>query len=130
MAPVISANGEKRNWINYKTGLRHVYFKMDAGRQGALIGIHLRHADLDERSRVYERFRSLKDLLEEMIGESWTWERSAVDENGQSYARIFTELKDRNIFHRDDWPEIISFFKSRMIALDLFWSQAKDILEA
>ena len=28
MAPVPSAEGETTNWINYKTGFKHLYFRM------------------------------------------------------------------------------------------------------
>ena len=31
MQPVLSSEGERVNWINYKTGAKHIYFRMDAG---------------------------------------------------------------------------------------------------
>ncbi|RYZ23162.1 MAG: DUF4268 domain-containing protein, partial [Chitinophagaceae bacterium] len=34
------------------------------------------------------------------------------------------------IFRREDWPELISFFKPRIVALDAFWSEAKYFFEA
>lgn len=49
MQPVPSANGEKVNWINYKTGIRHVSFRMNAGDH-ADISIELSHPD--ETSRL------------------------------------------------------------------------------
>ncbi|MFA6248901.1 MAG: DUF4268 domain-containing protein, partial [Mucilaginibacter sp.] len=28
MGPVLSAEGLRTNWINYKTGVKHIYFRM------------------------------------------------------------------------------------------------------
>ena len=36
MAPVPSAEGDTTNWINYKTGVKHVYFRMQADNQLAV----------------------------------------------------------------------------------------------
>lgn len=33
MSPVLSAEGGKINWLNYKTGIKHLHFKMDADKK-------------------------------------------------------------------------------------------------
>ena len=33
MSPVLSAEGEKLNWINYKTGEKDIFFKMKANNK-------------------------------------------------------------------------------------------------
>jgi hypothetical protein len=37
MKPVPSASGQPVNWINYKTGIRNIHFKMDADNTSAVI---------------------------------------------------------------------------------------------
>ncbi len=37
MKPVLSADGEKINWINYKTGEKDIVFKMDADSKKHLL---------------------------------------------------------------------------------------------
>ncbi|PJJ54800.1 DUF4268 domain-containing protein [Hymenobacter chitinivorans] len=125
MAPVPSAEGLPTNWINYKTGLKHVYFRMRADVRQASISIDLTHPDAGIRELFFAQFQELKTMLEESLGESWTWEADFVDENGQSVSRIYRELRPVNMFNRDDWPQLISFFKPRIIALDEFWSGAQ-----
>ncbi|MFC7667142.1 hypothetical protein ACFQT0_06705 [Hymenobacter humi] len=39
-------------------------------------------------------------------------------------------LSPVNLFSRDDWPALISFFKPRIIALDAFWADAQYTFEA
>jgi len=125
MAPVPSAEGMPTNWINYKTGLKHVYFRMQADGRRATIGIELTHPDADIRALFFEQFLALKGMLHESLGENWNWEPEATDANGQPLARIYKALEPVNLFSRDDWPQLISFFKPRIIALDEFWSNAQ-----
>jgi len=85
MSPILSAEGLRTNWINYKTGEPHLTFKMDATDKCATIAIVLAHPDLDIQ-QLY--------LLKE------------------------------------DWPQLIAFFKQRIIALDSFWDIAKLAFES
>ena len=130
MAPVPSAEGDTTNWINYKTGLKHVYFRMQADNRRASIGIELLHPDAGIRELFWEQFLELRTLLHETLGETWTWEADSTDANGLPLSRIYTELAPANLFNRDDWPALISFFKPRLIALDAFWTDAQYAFEA
>jgi hypothetical protein len=130
MAPVPSAEGDTTNWINYKTGIKHLYFRMQADNRKASIGIELTHPDAGVRELFFEQFLELKMLLHETLGEEWTWEADASDANGQPLSRIYTNLDPVNLFSRDDWPALISFFKPRIIALDAFWADAQYAFEA
>ena len=130
MAPVPSAEGETTHWINYKTGLKHVYFRMQADNRRASIAIELTHPDAGIRELFWEQFLEVKTVLHEALGEPWTWEPAAVDAQGLPLSRIYKELSPANLFSRDDWPALISFFKPRLIALDAFWTDAQWSFEA
>lgn len=125
MQPILSADGEKVNWVNYKTGLPGVQFKMDADASKASIAITLSQTDLALQKRVYEQFIELKNLLHGTLGEEWQWKPQMADEYGKITSTIGIELNEVNINRSEDWPILISFFKSRIIALDAFWSNAK-----
>jgi len=130
MAPVPSAEGMPTNWINYKTGLKHVYFRMQADNRRASIGIDLTHPDAGVRELFFEQFLELKTLLHETLSEPWRWELHATDANGLPLSRIYTEMEPVNLFNRDDWPTLISFFKPRLVALDEFWNDAQYAFES
>lgn len=130
MAPVLSAEGEKINWINYKTGEKGIQFKMQADNREAFIAIVLNHPDLGMQQLYYEQFEQLRNLLHEALGEEWTWVMHTTDETDKVVSLIFTELPDVSIFKKEDWPALISFFKPRIVALDEFWSNAKYAFEA
>lgn len=130
MAPVPSAEGAKANWVNYKTGLKHVAFRMQADNKIASIAIELSHPDPEIQELFYEQFLELKDYLHSCLGEEWEWELHSTDEYGKVISRIYKALAPVNIFKQDDWPDLISFFKPRIIALDEFWSDAKYSFDA
>ncbi|MCW3116154.1 MAG: hypothetical protein JWM28_236, partial [Chitinophagaceae bacterium] len=45
MNPLPGADGQPVNWLNYKTGIKYLYFRMDAGHKQAAIAIEIRHPD-------------------------------------------------------------------------------------
>ncbi len=125
MSPVLSADGRKINWINYKTGVKGVFFKINAANKFADIAIELAHADLEMQQLLFEHFLRVKKILYEQLNEEWIWELHTLNEYGKTTSRIYTTLNGVSIFKKEDWPQLISFFKQRMIALDLFWSMAR-----
>jgi len=115
MKPVLSADGEKISWLNYKTGNKDIAFKMDVDRDRAILSIVT-----DTDPAVADRLFQLRPLFEESLGEQdWSWQRHA------STTTVSKELTGINIFQREDWPAIISFLKPRLMALDAWWSMAR-----
>lgn len=126
MSLVPSEEEIKVNWINYKTGVKHLYFRMETEGKQAQIFIDLSHPDAGIRMLMYEQLLTYKMLLHAELEEEWVWEPEHVDDYGKITARIGITLPERvSIFKQEDWPQLISFFKPRMIALDRFWSTAK-----
>ena len=130
MAPQLSAEGLRVNWVNYKTGEKHIHFKMQADSKTAIIGIELTHPDLDIQQLYFEQFEQFKKMLHQHVQEEWTWQLHSLHENGRTITRIFTKQEGVSIMKQEDWPELISFFKPRIMALDTFWSDVKYAFEA
>jgi hypothetical protein len=130
ISPQLSADGLRVNWVNYKTGLKHVYFRMHAYNRSAIIAIELSHPDPGIRELFFEQFKELKNILHAILDEQWEWQEEYVDEHGKSISRIYRQFDKTSIFNKNDWPQLISFFKPRIIALDEFWSDAKYAFDA
>jgi hypothetical protein len=130
MGPVLSAEGLRTNWINYKTGVKHIYFKMQADTRSASISIDINHLDIELQQLFFEQFTTYKTMLHSTLDEEWQWTLHSTDEYGKTVSRIYTELSPVSIFQKEDWPKLISFFKPRIIALDEFWSDVKVAFEA
>lgn len=124
MSPVPSAEGMKINWVNYHTTIKDIFFRMDAGSKSATIAISLEHRNPELRHRQFEHLLALKTLLHSALEEEWSWHRDLVVD-GKSISRIETTLQDVSVLNKEQWPELISFFKPRLIALHNFWQDAK-----
>lgn len=130
MAPLPSAEGLKVNWVNYKTGTSNISFKMDADNNTATISILLSHSDEGIQQLYFEQFLQLKRILDDTLQEEWTWQAPAANEYGKPISRIYKQLTGVNIYKKEDWPALISFFKQRLLLLDEFWSNAKYAFES
>src|SRR5829696_9008632 len=104
MTPVISAEGERINWINYKTGEKDIVFRMNADNKKATIGIELTHADPEIQQIYFEQFVQMKNILHQIVEEEWAWQLHDHNENGKLRSRIFHEKGDCSIFKKQDWP--------------------------
>jgi len=130
MRPVPGAAGEEVNWINYKTGIRHLFFRMDAGREGIHIGIELHQGDEEQRLLYYNRLRATADILYQHLQEEWDWQQNITEPDGRTISRIGISRNDIHLFNKEHWPAIISWLKPRIIALDTYWYEVKEIIES
>jgi hypothetical protein len=125
MALSVNSEGDRINWVNYKTGIKHLYFRMDAGHKSAYILIQMDHPDRGIRALMMEQFEQYRSLLTGMLGEEWIWSDSDVDSYGKEWSSISATLTGVSIFREEDWPDLMTFFKSRILILDEFWNNAK-----
>ena len=125
MSPVLSSEGDKINWINYKTGVKGLQFKMNVVQDTASISIEINHPDVTQQKIIFEKILPLKHVLNDSLGEEWKWMLHIYDESGKLVSKIYQERNDINIMRREDWPTLISFLKPRMMALDKFWNSVK-----
>ena len=129
MKPVPGASGEAVNWLNYKTGIRNIFFRMNADKENAMVSIEIRHPKDTDRLKYYDHFVMLKNLLEQSTNYQWQWQPAVEDENGQLISRIYQQLENVTVLNEADWPAIIAFLKPRIMSLDAFWEMAKDGVE-
>ncbi len=98
---------------------------MEAERGYASISIDLAHSDLELQELFFDHFKALKKLLENSTGEEWDWTLHTQNTNGQTISRISKRIEGVNVMEEETWPQIISFLKPRIIALDEFWDNVK-----
>ena len=125
MSPILSSEGMKINWVNYHTRLKDVHFRMHTGTKSAAIFISIEHADPNIRGLYFEQFLELKTVLHNTLQEEWRWEPNETVEDDKVIGKIYKEISDVSVFNKENWHELISFFKPRIIALDAFWENAK-----
>lgn len=130
MALQPNSDGLKINWINYKTGIKHLNFKMDADNGSAKIFIEISHPDLGIQDLLFSKFQELELVLSEHLSEQWEWRPNVPDNYNKTISLISKTLNEVSIYKQEDWPALISFFKPRITGLDSFWSVAQYSFES
>lgn len=130
MSPVPSAEGMKINWINYRTTFKDVYFRMEANQKSAVISITIEDPDAGIRELYFQQFQELKTVLHATLEEEWEWHAHRRIAEDKIISSIDKELPGISVFNKEQWPELISFFKPRIMALDRFWEDARYSFEA
>ena len=129
LAPILSAEGEKINWINYKTGVKDIRFIMQADSNQAKIAIVFLHNDAAVQQLYFEKLAAFKNALHQITGAPWQWQLHTADAYGKIISEVAISLQQINVLDKADWPGIISFFKPLIIALDRFWGEYKIALQ-
>ena len=128
MSPILSSDGEKINWVNYKTGEKNIVIRTKVIDKRAEVAIGITHSDTLIQQIYFEHFLKLKQIFEETVAGEWRWALH-VQEEGRTISKIFTCIEGVSVYRKEDWPSLISFFKPNMIALDEFWNLVKHTLE-
>ena len=129
MAPVLSDEGEKINWVNYKTGIKFIKFPMQSVSNTASIAIEFSHPDVVVLQQQFDLLATFKNQFSEECGNNWQWQKMKPDKQEKMIGSITASIENVSIMNKSDWPEIISFFKSHLISLDKFWSNYKFAFE-
>lgn len=128
MSPIPSSEGERINWVNYKTGEKNIFIRTKAEGKKAEVALELSHPDPLIRQIYFEHFEKLRTIFEETAGSDWNWLQH-IQEEDRTVSKISVTLEGASIMRKEDWPALISFFKPRLIALDEFWNLVKHTLE-
>ncbi|SMC79737.1 DUF4268 domain-containing protein [Moheibacter sediminis] len=125
----LSSEGESINWVNYKTGIKDLFFKTDISNKSAKISIEITHKDLSIQELMYEQFQEFQSMFHSYFDEEWIWSKQYSDEQGKIISSIELTLEGVSIFRESDWVIIINFLKTNLINLDGFWNDVKDSFE-
>ena len=129
MSPVPSATLEKVNWVNYKTGIKGISFKLNADKDSASVVVEIFLKDTMLQHQYFETFNNFASELKKIGVNNWDFQKDYFQENKGSVSFIAAELKNVNVFKEADWPTMISFLKQYMLGLDKFWASYKPAFE-
>jgi len=124
------ADGRKAKWLNYKTGVKDIYFRMDVDKRTAKVCIDLQHTDKGIRELFYDQFLEVKTVFESITNnQDWIWLDDYTNNFGKEISRIYIEIDGVNLYNKDTWNIIFPFLAKNMMALDEFWFEFKDLFK-
>ena len=117
----------KVHWVNYKTNIKDLYFRLDFDSKKAVFAIDLQHTDDGIRDLFYEQFTELKVVLTDAIGEGLIWEKVMFNQHQKPISRLYIELDNVNLYKKEDWQQVFEFFEKRIVGLHRFWVDFNEI---
>lgn len=124
------ADGTRVRWATYRSGLRDVYFRLEANGKVARVCIDIQHKDEGIRALFFEQFQEFRMLLEDALGPGVEWEERHFLRSGAEVARIGVTLGGLNLYDRMHWSKLWDFFEEKMLALDEFWVDVREVFYA
>lgn len=129
MRPHQSSNGRRVNWLNYPTDIKCIYLRLEADKFGARINFDIQPKDKGIREIIWEQMEELKKVMtDSMNGDVGNWNFEYSTKDVDSFSRISWELEGVNYYVLADREKIFTFFKEKLIPLDTFYQNFKDIL--
>jgi hypothetical protein len=125
-----SINDTKIKWLNYKTNIKDLYFKIDCNENYTKILIDIQHNDDEIRNLFFAQFLELEKLFIKTMGEKWIWESEYLNFYGQKSSQISKTLKKVNIYDKKTWVSSFKFLEKRFIKIDEFWLNFYEVFKA
>jgi len=109
-------------WVNYKSHVKDIYFRLDFTEKKASFSIELQHRDDEIRELFYDQFKELKTMLTSSVEDDLVWEPLVFNKFDNPISRISCELPKVRLYNKDNWSEVFQFFESNMVGLHRFWT--------
>jgi len=123
-----SSTGRQINWINYPTGVKDIYIRMEVDSKGAALCFDIQPKSDGIRQILWEQMTELKAIMESEMGIKADWNEESHFWNDRLISRIKWEDKSLNYFNEEDIPKIIDFLKDKLKRFDKFYQEYKDII--
>lgn len=121
--------GRKLNWVNYKTGIRDVYFRLNADKTTATFAIEIQHKDEGIRSLFFDQFVELKTVLNDSFSEPLTWERESINDFKLPISKIGSVCSDVNVFDKNTWKTAFQYLEKNITEIHEFWEDFNEIFK-
>ena len=116
---------EARQWLNYRTGVKNIFFRVEATGKAALASIDLQHPDEGVRQLFYEQFQEFQKALESHTG-PLIWDQAYSLNNGRVISRIYQKQEGISLYREEDWHQIFPFFEKYLLGFDAFWADFRE----
>ena len=128
-ALIPTIDGKKKKWILFKTGINDLSFKFESERKFARVCIDFEQKDISKRILYWEKFESLKTILNNTTPNQLVWDDDFVLENGKEIFRIYCQLDGVSLYNEKKWTEIFDFFVANMTSFEEVFNDFKDFIE-
>ena len=121
--------GRKINWVNYKTKIKDVYFRLNVDNKEAIFAIELQHQDEGIRELFFEQFQELKVVLEENFKHELIWDSKTINYFGIPISKIGCSYQGISVFDKNSWKDTFIFLEENITAIHHFWEDFHEVFK-
>lgn len=85
--------------------------------------------DLEQRILLWEKLLSLKSILKEDFLPKAIFDEYCILENQKEISRIHVDLNEVSIHNKNTWLQTMEFLNEKMINMEEFFIDYKDIIQ-
>ncbi|HBH49664.1 MAG TPA: hypothetical protein DDX98_13540 [Bacteroidales bacterium] len=116
-------------WIMEETGIKQLKLKFHFDETHAWAGIEIDTRNLDKRIELFDKLEKLKSVLTNRLPHQLHWELEKAKTENKSVSRIFAELADVNIYHRQCWKQVNDFLYEVMDPIEDIFKEYFDFIK-
>ena len=124
-----SKKKRKNKWIMQDTGINKVALKFDIDNEKARVGFDIHCHDLEKRIYYYEKFESLKTILETALNTEMIWDLEYPVNDKKQMAKIYVEKTNVSIYNKETWNDVFEFFFKNMKILERIFNEYFDFIK-
>lgn len=117
-----------RKWVLYDTKIKGLALKFHFDLRIAMVSLDIDTTDLEQRIQLWEKLVALKSILQEEYLPKAKFEDSFVLENHKEISRIYVQKEGVSIHNKTKWQEAMVFLNDKMIILENFFFEYKDVI--
>lgn len=121
--------GHKQKWVNYHTGVKDVFFRLEADRNHVQVAISLEHPDPGMRALFYAQFEELQTYMAVETALEWTWSPDRILADGRRVAMIARRQEGWSLYRREDWGDMFRYLEEGITALDRLWADCNEVFK-
>ncbi|HHT02949.1 MAG TPA: DUF4268 domain-containing protein [Bacteroidales bacterium] len=118
----------KRRWLMSRISIKSTQLKFYADHEKALVLFQIDNKSEEKRKEIYSYFYAFRKLWDKEAGEGLVWAENYDEIEQKTLSAIYFELKGVNMYKKEDYEKIYSFFASKMIILEDIYLEYKDVL--
>ena len=122
-----SASGKKVNWMKYPTGMKDVYLRAEADKDGCRVCIDFQFRDAGIRELFMEQFLETKTVFENTMETQVHWLPHYTHSYKTEVARVMVENTSTNMFKKQDWEEMHEFILTHLRRADTYWIEFNEL---
>ena len=121
--------GIKGKWMLENTGIKQVKLKFEFNTEVAWSGISINTRNLDKRIDLWEKFESLKTVLEQECEHPLIWEFDYKLIGDKSISLIYSQMEAVNIYDKTCWRQVSNFLYTTMLPLERILVEYTDFIK-